>query len=185
MRNPDWQMPFGIDALREARTNPMRLLTLAHDIARSLENYLNRHVLRRRISSGPVFGDTTDHSATAWTTVAPAVGFTYPKAAPDSVLVVDVNVQGFISAVTGTGWVEFGVRGLDPGGAVVIADTNVCRQGVTATGYQSQSGTAPLPVCPAGPVALELRVRVDAGTTTWTSASRSSMSVAVVETHAP
>ena len=144
---------------------------------REIEDYLNRHVIRRRRAQS-IVGNGSDHSSTTYIDVAPPVTLTFPKATDRSVLLVRVDARGQITAAAAACWVTFAVNDGTTDYGIASADLG-------GTGYLSANAEVEVTGIARGPVTFTLRVKVNAGTTTWTSLAHSSLSITCTEVHAP
>jgi hypothetical protein len=165
----------------EAAPTAQRLAEALERRDREIEDHVNeavrRHVVQREA------GDGTTKSGDVWSSVAPAVVASFPKARRRSALVVDVTAVGTVANAAG-GWVEFGVQVLDGGGSVLVADVAIVRVPWVA----AQDGTVLVAhgataVAGAGdgPVQVRLRVRCDDAGSSWTSHDHGTNCIKVTE----
>jgi hypothetical protein len=188
--NPDFTFrPEWSDLLREfgdvvPAEEQGRLLTLVHALEqrdRLLADFINENV--RRIEVANLGGDGTAHPGTAWATILPTIEVDFTKARKRTNLVVTVMTNGRYTNAGG-GWVEFGVRMLDPDGNLLVDTVPVCRREFEA-GESGQSyacaGAVAIADVPTGPMSVRVRVRADAAGTTWGSESNGTNSLVVTE----
>lgn len=126
-------------------------------------------------------GDGTAHTSTSWASVTPTFELVYPKMLDRSKLVVCVAVHGEHGSSAAPKFVEFGVRVTDSQGNQT--DNPIVRDRVgNSSTYKGLVGWAEVAAgAKGGDTTVRLRVRVEDGTTTWTSRADSTMSMSVVE----
>lgn len=190
--NPDFRFSSDIAAVIGAVPAELRelgwvarLLQYLGDRDRAVEDYLNRHVVRR-VESVRVLGNGTAHTGTAWQLVAPAVDVFFEKANgslhgatadPASHLTAWVAAAGLFSDAGAPSWVEFGllVNGVDYPVVRRICST-------TAQHYQ-WAGSVDIANANlvTGRYQCSLRVRGQNAATTFTSSTNGSLSVTITE----
>lgn len=181
--NPNFEFVPSVQALRDSLGVAGRehewLFTHAAERDRDLEDYLNKKVVRRVITSGPVYGTGTLHQSTTWVDIAPSVGVFYWKASKDSVLVATVSGWGEIGGAAAGRYISFGVRLTDILGTQVT--TEACRAPADASyAYVPHNGSVGLTAA-AGLYIVDLRIKMSNAATTWTSQAAGSLSLTVVE----
>lgn len=187
--NPDYRHAVEIAALRDVIESYTMstaekidiVLKYADDRDRHLEDFLNRHVVRRVWTNQRAGNASHLTGSLGWYAVTPLVSTPIYKAYGNSELVVATSGTWLATGTVGVQWVATGVRLTDPDGVSVD----------TLTGSLALAGDGPtppvfgcggIPAIATGAYTAQLIVRAEAAAIDLQSYTHGTLSLTVTET---